>query len=492
MGQSLRGDGIDVTLDRWHTAPGDKLPQFMETSIRENTFVLIVLTPAYKYKSDNRKGGVGYEGDIMTGEVFAGKDPRKFIPILRKGDWNSAAPSWLAGKYGIDLRDGPHFEENYGDLFNTLHGTRETAPPLGKPPMRTSGVIFDSQATFTPPPLLRDDEPIRILNIIASEVGTPRNDGTRGSALYAVPFQLSRRPSAEWAEHFVRTWDRPPSSSTKHRPGIAHIDGDRLILERTTVEEVADVHRDTLKAVLEKVNQDIAEHEHQERQLAERRAEELHQHKKTVEETARRITFDEGDRGPALGPRLTLICEPGGKGFTPTARVPGTFTKKGGPEVNARYVRIAVKGEHFPGSSAKSCRVNLTGIKRFNSAGSLTEISFAETLRLRWAYEGPDSDPHVGRDIPNGALSYVDVFSSQEAVTWGHKRDDQNLILEVAAENAREAPELVNLLSSNSSYRFSITATADGVEPVNAELDVKLGEKWDQVEVIRLITNNIT
>ena len=28
----LRGDGVDVTLDRWHAVPGDQLPAFMETT----------------------------------------------------------------------------------------------------------------------------------------------------------------------------------------------------------------------------------------------------------------------------------------------------------------------------------------------------------------------------------------------------------------------------------------------------------------------------
>jgi len=108
----LRGEDVDVTLDRWAVAPGDQLPRFMETAVRENEFVLIVLTPNYKLKSDGRKGGVGYEGDIMTGEVFAGKDPRKFIPILRSGAWDESSPSWLGGKYGIDLS---------GDLYSEVH-----------------------------------------------------------------------------------------------------------------------------------------------------------------------------------------------------------------------------------------------------------------------------------------------------------------------------------------------------------------------------------
>ncbi len=72
----LRGNGVDLTLDRWAVEPGDQLPRFMETSVRENDFVVIICTPNYKWRSDNRHGGAGYEGDIMTGEVFAGKDQR--------------------------------------------------------------------------------------------------------------------------------------------------------------------------------------------------------------------------------------------------------------------------------------------------------------------------------------------------------------------------------------------------------------------------------
>jgi hypothetical protein len=82
----LRADGVDATIDRWAVVPGDRLPVFMEQAIRENSYVLIVCTPKYKAKSDNRTGGVGYEGDIMTGEDYTLGNHRKFIPILRRGD----------------------------------------------------------------------------------------------------------------------------------------------------------------------------------------------------------------------------------------------------------------------------------------------------------------------------------------------------------------------------------------------------------------------
>jgi hypothetical protein len=127
----LRGDGVDVTLDRWGVAPGGQLPEYMERSVRENDFVLIVCTQLYKTRSDNRTGGVGYEGDVMTGEVFVQGNDQKFIPLLRKGEWLHAAPSWLQGKYHIDFREEPYSEDSYKELKDYLFDEREKAPPLG-------------------------------------------------------------------------------------------------------------------------------------------------------------------------------------------------------------------------------------------------------------------------------------------------------------------------------------------------------------------------
>lgn len=130
----LRADGVDVKLDQWETVPGDQLTQFMEKAIRENDYVLIVCTPNYKKKSDERHGGVGYEGDIITAELFTERNHRKFIPVLRDGDWKDAFPTSLNGKYGIDLRGEPYSEEQYQKMLITLHGQYEVAPPVGEPP----------------------------------------------------------------------------------------------------------------------------------------------------------------------------------------------------------------------------------------------------------------------------------------------------------------------------------------------------------------------
>lgn len=291
LASRLRGDGVDVTLDQWHAVPGDQLPEFMEKSVRNNRFVLIVCTPHYKTRAEKRVGGVGYEGDIITAEVLTTRNQRKFIPILRKGSWMEAAPSWLTGKYFVDLSGASYSEKSYQDLSTTLLGTRAAAPPLGQP---AKALEPRSSSTKSSPGPGNESafEPIEILGVIAEEVGTPRNDGTRGSALYEVPFRLSCRPPHEWADLFVHVWDHPPRFTTAHRPGIARVVGDKVILDGTTLDEVERYHRDTLLAVLERVNDDYLRYQLRQKQQDETREQQFREHEAQVQDIAHRLKFD--------------------------------------------------------------------------------------------------------------------------------------------------------------------------------------------------------
>jgi hypothetical protein len=292
----LRADGVEAIIDQWAVVPGDRLPHFMEKAIRENSYVLIVCTPKYKEKSDNRKGGVGYEGDIMTAEVYAGANHRKFIPVLRGGSWTTAIPSWLGGKYSIDLSGSPYSEDQYRDLLATLHNMRDQAPPVGPAPRRPSPPepIREAVKKFLPTQedTNKEFEPVRIVGVLADEVGEPLNDGTQGSALYAVPFKLNRTPSTEWADLFIRTWDHPPQFTTSHRPGIARVQGDRIILVGTTIEEVKKTHRDTLKLVVDTVNKEIGEYVRRRRASEQAKTDQSQQHKENVRRIANDLTFD--------------------------------------------------------------------------------------------------------------------------------------------------------------------------------------------------------
>jgi hypothetical protein len=287
----LRNDGVNITLDQWEVQPGDQLPAFMERAVRENDYVIIVCTPTYRERSNERRGGVGYEGDIMTAEAMTTQNHRKFIPVYRAGNtWEEASPTWLRGKYYIDLRNNPYSQERYEDLLTTLHGLRPAAPPVGARPARlerAAGEHVTAAPRGAPPA-----EPIRIIGVIVDEVTAPRNDGTRGCALYRVPFQLSRRPSPEWAERFIPHWNHPPQWTTMHRPGIASITGDKIYLDGTTMEEVERYHRDTLKLAIQETNREIAEHEAQQRAAAEQARKQREDHERAVRAAAQRIKFD--------------------------------------------------------------------------------------------------------------------------------------------------------------------------------------------------------
>ena len=293
LATQLRGDGVETVLDQWHLVPGDQLPAFMEKAVRESDYVLIICTPRYKDRSERRLGGVGYEGDIITGQVLTTRNKRKFIPILRTGDWKEAAPTWLAGKYYVDLRGDPYDERHYRDLLTSLLGTRAQAPPVRKVREHVGKRPAPSSIAISRPTVAATEtfEPIRIAGVIVDEIGSPRGDGTRGSALYSVPFRFSRHPPTEWSQLFIQAWDHPSSYTSMHRPGIARIHGDKVILNGTTVEEVEKYHRDTLILAAEEANKGYAEWQRRRQAEEEREHARLDAHKQSVEDAAKRLKF---------------------------------------------------------------------------------------------------------------------------------------------------------------------------------------------------------
>lgn len=141
-------------------------------------------------------------------------------------------------------------------------------------------------------PNSHQQEPIKIVGVIEDQVGAPRNDGSPGSALYEVPFRLSREPTQPWAEFFVDAWNRPSEFTSMHRPGIARVEGNRIILDGTTIEEVERYHLKTLKLAVERANeltgQWLRSREQREKTLSEQQ-EKLRHH---VKEVASRLKFD--------------------------------------------------------------------------------------------------------------------------------------------------------------------------------------------------------
>lgn len=278
----LISDDIEVYVDQYDLKLGDRLPQFMEQQITSADYVLIICTPAYKNKSDKRIGGAGYEGHIISAELLNFSNERKFIPIIRKGTFTNSMPNFLSGKLGIDLSDSTNqYELNYNNLLTTIKGeNHKPRLKIKKNPVSSENVTSEEAPA-----------PITILDIITDELTIPKMDGTRGCALYKVPLRLSRRPSDVWIKIFLQTWQYPPKSTTMHRPDIARVEGTKIILDGTTIEEVRDYHRETLKLCVDAANKkekEFLEEQHKKMNLERNRIEE---HFSTVARIADDINF---------------------------------------------------------------------------------------------------------------------------------------------------------------------------------------------------------
>lgn len=139
LAERLVSNGVQVNLDQWDLVPGDSLTEFMEAQITACDFVLVICTPEYAKKSTARAGGVGYEQQIISGNLAAGVNRRKFIPIVRRGGMKAgdelAIPPHFQGILAIDMRGpmgtGEHLEVLLRAIFKV---PVVAAPPLGPPP----------------------------------------------------------------------------------------------------------------------------------------------------------------------------------------------------------------------------------------------------------------------------------------------------------------------------------------------------------------------
>jgi formylglycine-generating enzyme required for sulfatase activity len=132
----LRDNGIDAILDQFHCKPGMDLTEFMEKSVRESSFVLLVCTPTFAQKANAGAGGVGYEKAIVTGEIFTGEAGQtKFIPVLREGEAKESLPSYLKSRLFVDFRDDTIFENRLEELLRHFYDEPlHPAPPIGPRP----------------------------------------------------------------------------------------------------------------------------------------------------------------------------------------------------------------------------------------------------------------------------------------------------------------------------------------------------------------------
>ncbi|MCS5691715.1 SUMF1/EgtB/PvdO family nonheme iron enzyme [Cyanobium sp. FGCU-6] len=134
LAEDLRHGGVDATLDQWDLKAGADVVAFMAAGIRRADRVLLVCTSTYVSKAEQRKGGAGYEGLIVTSQVARAIDTVKFIPLVRDNPNDPLLPDFLGPRLWLDFRDDRLYGERLEELLRELHDQpRFRKPPLGRP-----------------------------------------------------------------------------------------------------------------------------------------------------------------------------------------------------------------------------------------------------------------------------------------------------------------------------------------------------------------------
>lgn len=137
LSEDLINNGVKVLLDQWHLHIGDDLSIFMEKSISHSDYTLLICTPNFAEKVNNRNGGVAYETDLIIGQILSStNDKSKYIPVLREGLASTSIPRYLSSRLFIDFQTDFEYQKSLDILLRKILEAPLYVPPrLGQKPL---------------------------------------------------------------------------------------------------------------------------------------------------------------------------------------------------------------------------------------------------------------------------------------------------------------------------------------------------------------------
>ena len=97
------------------------LTHFMEQAVVNADRIILILTPAYKQKADNRTGGAGFEWSLISQEIYQDQHSEKFIPVIRNGNFLESAPNFVKPIVCHDMSEDTAFEKSLTELLRLLY-----------------------------------------------------------------------------------------------------------------------------------------------------------------------------------------------------------------------------------------------------------------------------------------------------------------------------------------------------------------------------------
>lgn len=135
LASDLVSNGVEVILDEWNLSLGQDTVAFMSNGIAISDRVIMICSENYIAKADGQKGGAGYEGLIITGELVQSIDTKKFIPLIRGNTTSKKMPHFLGARKYVDFSNDTTYAERLNELLHDLHGyPLVPKPTLGPSP----------------------------------------------------------------------------------------------------------------------------------------------------------------------------------------------------------------------------------------------------------------------------------------------------------------------------------------------------------------------
>lgn len=139
LATELAGNGVEVLLDKWDLREGQDSIAFMERMVNDPEVhkVILVCDRGYASKTNERQGGVGTEAQIISPEIYAKQDQRKFVAVIAEVDEDGKPylPTYYKSRIYVDLSQADRFSEGFEQLLRWVFDRPlYVKPEIGKPP----------------------------------------------------------------------------------------------------------------------------------------------------------------------------------------------------------------------------------------------------------------------------------------------------------------------------------------------------------------------
>lgn len=135
LADRLLQSGIPVILDQYDLRGGSDMHQFMENAVSSSTHILVICTPDYVSRANQRIKGAGEETSLVTADFYnrhvSGK---KYLPLVRVGS-EKPVPDYLGSLVYFDFTKDECFENTLEELLRNIYEEPKLVKPaLGEKP----------------------------------------------------------------------------------------------------------------------------------------------------------------------------------------------------------------------------------------------------------------------------------------------------------------------------------------------------------------------